>query len=400
MRRGLLRALALGAVPWLAAAGAAAQQPGDSLRGRSACDVCHAEIEFLRQNTDSMPRARAVNVADATIAASAHAKLTCVNCHTGFARFPHKAGETRTCAACHDRQSEAWSRGAHKPEPGKGGADCTQCHGVHDVAASTVRNTRAGMAGMNRNCIACHQTEKLSAKSPHAQAVLCASCHGAHDTQPAHNRDSRLWANEQLQTCGTCHNKVATRWMKQDVHAQALLTRRPQQGKGIGRRAPACTDCHGAHGMQIGDSTLVQAASERCAECHTRYAGAYADTYHGQASELGSRKAAACADCHRAHAIQPASQPTSSVAKANLTKTCGRCHPTANAGFTRFDAHVDPHDSENPLIYWAYKFMNLLLFGTMGFFGLHTLLWVNRLGMEAAARKRAQQTPRQPGDKA
>ena len=43
---------------------AAAQQ-------RSRCSLCHSEMEYLRQNTDSLARARAVLVPDSTLANSA-----------------------------------------------------------------------------------------------------------------------------------------------------------------------------------------------------------------------------------------------------------------------------------------------------------------------------------------
>lgn len=363
-------------------------------RAQSRCAVCHAELEFLRQNTSSTARARAVYVPDSTVAASAHGALACTACHGGVGRFPHERVETRSCAACHEKASEPWLRGAHAGTAGKTGAECAQCHGVHDVRSSAELKTRTGIAALNQSCAGCHQAEQLSAASPHADSVLCASCHGPHDTRPSYDRESRLWANQQLQTCGTCHSAITAVWSERDVHAQALLTRRAQKGAGheIKHRPPTCTNCHGGHGMSVAqDSTLVQAASDRCAECHDHYGGAYADSYHGQATELGSPKAAACADCHTAHSIQTTADPRSSIAQANLAQTCGKCHPRANAAFIKFDPHVDPHDADNPLIYWSYKFMTLLLIGTMSFFGLHTLLWLNRLSLDRwHERKRAE----------
>jgi hypothetical protein len=358
------------------------------VRVRSTCGVCHSELEFLRQNTDSMARALAVHVSDSTVAASAHGKLACAECHTGFQKFPHARTITKGCSDCHARQNEPWLRGAHVTQPDKAGAACSQCHGVHTVQSAAEMKTKAGSAAMNRNCVACHQPQKLGALSPHAEGVLCSACHGAHETQPANDRSSRLWANQQLQTCGTCHDTIAAGWAKDDIHAQALLTRRRQNGQYVKHRPPACTDCHGAHGINVApDSTLVQAGYDRCAECHDHFAGAYGDTYHGQAKQLGSRKAASCANCHTAHSIKPSHDQASSVAHANLTRTCGQCHERANASFVKFDPHVNPHDRSNPLVYWVYKFMTLLLMGTMAFFGLHALLWLTRLALERRARR-------------
>jgi hypothetical protein len=84
----------------------------------------------------------------------------------------------------------------------------------------------------------------------------------------------------------------------------------------------------------------------------------------------------------------PADDPRSAVATANLQTTCGNCHKETTAGFLSFDPHAEHHDKSNPLVYWTYTFMTLLLVGTMSFFGLHTLLWMIRLGIESRRRKR------------
>ena len=49
---------------------------------------------------------------------------------------------------------------------------CAACHGVHTVLSAGELKARSGIAGMNRNCIGCHQTQKLAATSPHADSVL------------------------------------------------------------------------------------------------------------------------------------------------------------------------------------------------------------------------------------
>ena len=365
----------LGAVP------VAAQQ-------RSKCALCHGEMEYLRQNTDSMGRARAVFVPDTTLANSAHTKLACQECHPGFSSFPHRSGETKPCASCHARPSEQWLQGAHAKQGQNAGVACQDCHGVHDTRTAAELKTKPGIAGMNRQCVGCHQTERLELASPHADSVLCSGCHGAHDTRPAYDRASRLWANQQLQTCGTCHTDITKDWSRDDIHAQTLLTRRAVKNTSITRRPPACTDCHGGHGMVVHpDSTLERTAFERCAECHEHQDGSYIDSYHGQAKQLGSGTAASCSDCHTAHTIMPADDPRSTVAAANLAATCGNCHKETTAGFLSFDPHAEHHDKSNPLVYWTYTFMTLLLVGTMSFFGLHTILWMIRLAIENRRRR-------------
>ena len=75
----------------------------------------------------------------------------------------------------------------------------------------------------------------------------------------------------------------------------------------------------------------------------------------------------------------PASDPRSSIAPANLVKTCGKCHPGSNENFVKYDPHADPHNRvKSPLFYYTYLFMNLLLVGTFSFFGIHGILWLQR----------------------
>jgi len=61
-------------------------------------------------------------------------------------------------------------------------------------------------------------------------------------------------------------------------------------------------------------------------------------------------------------------------------KTCGKCHTNVNANFATFQPHADPHDkAKSPQVYYVYNFlMKWLLIVTFGFFGLHTLLWLQR----------------------
>lgn len=136
-------------------------------------------------------------------------------------------------------------------------------------------------------------------------------------------------------------------------------------------------------------------AVQRCTVCHEQYAESFADSYHGQARALGSPSTATCSDCHGAHSILPAEDSASTVAAGNLVRTCGACHADANASFVAFLPHADPHDREaSPLLYFAYTFMTWLLVGTMAFFGLHTVLWLARLAIDAARGKNDHGYPR------
>jgi len=122
----------------------------------------------------------------------------------------------------------------------------------------------------------------------------------------------------------------------------------------------------------------------QCSHCHEAYAESFADSYHGQATELGSERVATCHECHGAHDVYPASDPRSSVSEGRLLGTCRGCHPDATEGFALFQPHADHGDRDRyPYAYWAYHLMTALLIGTFTVFGAHTVLWLLRLSFDA-----------------
>ena len=53
---------------------------------------------------------------------------------------------------------------------------------------------------------------------------------------------------------------------------------------------------------------------------------AYQESVHGKLIASGNDKAAVCSDCHGNHDIRRANDPTSPVFRANVPKTCSKCH--------------------------------------------------------------------------
>ena len=103
-------------------------------------------------------------------------------------------------------------------------------------------------------------------------------------------------------------------------------------------------------------------------------------------TQLGSAGAAACANCHGAHDILPASNPASMVSPKNLQATCGACHKGANPRFVQYDPHPNPRDyHRSAALWWANRFYWVLIPGCFGFFGLHSLLWFWRAKKDARA---------------
>ncbi len=55
----------------------------------------------------------------------------------------------------------------------------------------------------------------------------------------------------------------------------------------------------------------------------------YRTSQHGLAWAAGDLDAAVCTDCHGQHRILPPDDPRSTIARANIPATCGRCHADA-----------------------------------------------------------------------
>jgi hypothetical protein len=202
-------------------------------------------------------------------------------------------------------------------------------------------------------------------------AASCSSCHGSHGILSKNNAKSKTNRANIPETCGTCH-AGPLRAFSASIHGE-LLAAGATEG-------PVCTSCHTAHEIAKVDTTEWQMkTTATCGGCHKEQLATYRDTFHAQVSALGFQRIARCWDCHDFHDILPASDPKSTIAPAQLIRTCGKCHQDANASFVKYDPHADSQDKTHyPGLHYAAVFMNLLLAGTLGFFALHTFLWFLR----------------------
>jgi nitrate/TMAO reductase-like tetraheme cytochrome c subunit len=178
-------------------------------------------------------------------------------------------------------------------------------------------------------------------------AAVCTDCHNAHDIEPASNGQSTIARVNIPKTCGKCHGTESNEFM-QSIHGQAIV-------RGVSR-SPVCTDCHGIHSINTAfdhatSTASTAVATDSCAKCHegvtlTQEFGvaggrvsSYKDSYHGLASQLGSKVVANCASCHGVHNILPSSDSRSMISANNLQQTCGQCHVGASANFTKGKIH-------------------------------------------------------------
>ncbi len=304
--------------------------------------------------------------------------LDCAGCHGAGTTLPPLGQEK-----FHKDAHGALTASAHA----KAGVSCLACHAVKgdmttvlpaENPASTVN--RANIA---QTCGTCHQssvdTFELSIHGNLREAgatkpASCADCHGSHGILPVADINSTLSRTATASaTCAECHAPEAADYLSSS-HGAALAAGN--------EKAPNCTDCHTAVShltapLSLRDFNMQIVAT--CSECHSDQAPSFRETFHGQASAFDFKPAATCADCHTAHRNLPASNPMSSVHKDNLIQTCASCHANSNAGFVTYDPHPRPGDPDRSLlVYYVTYFMEFLLIGVFSFFGIHTLLWLQR----------------------
>ena len=226
----------------------------------------------------------------------------------------------------------------------------------------------------NVQCLACHATGMMGAPridpavlahSVHA-SLTCVSCHAEIRTLPHPVLVPPV-------ACASCHQRQG-RELAHGSHA-AMLALKP------GARArPTCATCHSRHDVApVASRGLRREVTRTCATCHARAYTSYMSTPHGQAAALGLKQAPGCTDCHDPHRALAPNRPGSGVSSAERTATCARCHAGATTQLTGYDPHPQPDDpARSPLLTYSHYFMVALLAGVFGFFGLHTLLWLQR----------------------
>lgn len=430
------------------------------------CLTCHSD------NTMTMERdgkELSIFVDDKVLGHSAHKKLQCVSCHTGFnaEEIPHKENITPIdCKSCH---KDAGLKHTFHPKMLKSGGtngieglSCKKCHGTHDVAPVNVKGAKWGRANLTEacskchsnvtgkfvhsshyyafqkgvddapNCLTCHKTNITSVSAgrdtlalklaqqklclschlddpeirarttPSAgfiqsyetsvhgiafskgntKAATCVNCHTSHDIKDKNNPFSSVNRLRIPETCGACHQEIAQQY-KESIHGVSAL-------KG-NNDSPVCTDCHGEHNILRHDDpdspvSFARVSKEVCSPCHSsvklsqkygisadRYK-TFSDSYHGLALRGGSLEVANCASCHGVHNIKPSSDPSSTVSKANLIKTCGSCHPGANENFTIGKIHITMEEGDDPILYWIASGYILLIGLTIGGMFFHNLI--------------------------
>lgn len=316
-------------------------------------------------------------------AAAVHSGLGCADCHSDVVDYPHPEemlpGDA-VCAQCHDAGDEL-EGSVHG-----GVLSCQECHGApHEVLPLDDLDSRMSPIGQVSACGECHETEdglvEGYLESVHGRALLrsglvtaapsCSDCHGGHGIAPVAEEASRVSHRRVPETCGACHRGILEEW-QESAHGELW--------RAGGDEGAVCTTCHSSHAVERPYQRETRLKNpETCGNCHEESLASYRDSFHGQVTDLGFVTAATCSDCHTPHSNLPAANPAASIHTDNLAATCGQCHTGVTPAFLSFDPHAEPANrAKSPGLWAVWLFMTALLVAVFAFFGLHTVLWLQR----------------------
>ncbi len=400
----LSSALLLAAAVCMAATATAAPTVDD-------CMECHGDSTIEMTLADGKTLSLFVDLKE--YRQSIHGKAACTACHAD-AKAPHGKLAPVGCGRCHAEAEKSYARSTHGKDRLIGVPDvpgCAECHGKHDIRKPQDPKAHTFRLNIVGICLKCHEDKVIEERyqlpdrkmmeaykeSVHGMALtksglvgtaVCPDCHGNHTILPGDQPQSATHRQNIPTLCGKCHSGILEEYEK-SVHGKGMRA-------GIAE-SPVCTDCHGEHTItKITDpSSKVYAKNipKTCSSCHekelisTRYAlpkkrfSTYMDSFHGIALEYGMTKAANCASCHGFHNVLPSSDPASPVNKANLPKTCGKCHPNAGPNFAKGLVHLEVTPQKAMGVFAVRVFYTI-------FITMLVFLFVLHVGMDLMGRRR------------
>lgn len=334
-----------------------------------ACVDCHTSIEEIPHDDGGLPKVECQichEDAQEAFVTSAHGKA-----------LARGATDAPSCVDCHGTHGIL---GVDNPESAVHHHNlaftCARCHANPKVVQEHDFSVRAPVDAYWQST----HFKKLS-NGESEKAPNCADCHGSHDLKASSDPESTIYWRNIPQTCGKCHGEIRDTYLT-SVHGQATL-------RGV-RQSPVCTDCHGEHeirGPKDPKSMVYPShvSETTCVWCHdsvrmTQKFGlaqgrmqTYLDSYHGLANQAGSTVVANCASCHGIHDILPSSDPRSKIHPNQLSETCGKCHPGVGQLVALGPVHMDSsaENGGSQIAYYVRQFYFLLIVVTIGFMLLH-----------------------------
>jgi predicted CXXCH cytochrome family protein len=314
------------------------------------CGKCHNENQMALKSSvhHTVLKGGNPNAPVCTDCHGAHKILTskisiesegCLNCHLNKKLFP---GDAKGSASFIEQYKTSVHASIGNGE--REAAGCVDCHGDHMIQSPEDPKASTRLARQIETCGKCHGdiTEQFK-KSKHGQellkgndkAPLCSDCHGEHDIKSTLLSDEFSKLNL-ADKCLSCHKdgKIPHKNYKGEeelitgyqnsVHYKALL-----EGD---QNAPTCSDCHGAHEMEIADNPDSKISKKNIANtcgqsnCHVNELNDFTGSVHQTGVFADNKDAPTCNNCHGNHGIISKHLDDKLQKSNDLINLCSNCH--------------------------------------------------------------------------
>ncbi|MDP3980331.1 MAG: cytochrome b/b6 domain-containing protein [Chlamydiota bacterium] len=256
-----------------------------SAQDQEQCLICHADTQLT---SDRDGKEHSLFVDSQSIQTSAHSKLECTRCHVNYdaGSMPHtQSSDPVRCSGCHTDVSQKHLFHPSMKDALDDNDSCKSCHGDHSIQSLKSPEFPFRPSLLNEKCGMCHPDAVDDYK------------HSAHD-------GAKKAGIKSAPNCLTCHEHPITKGHWQDDDAQLKIT-----------QEKLCLSCH------LSNPDVISHAVTKVG-----FIAAYEESVHGAALIRGNAKAANCVNCHHGHDVKQGSDPSSSVNKARIPKTCAVCH--------------------------------------------------------------------------
>jgi len=174
------------------------------------CNNCHASHQILRAND---PKSTVYRENIPKMCGSCHGQETTVYLESihgtamrrGFTKSP-------VCTDCHGEHSISGTQDPNsRVSVTQVTKTCASCHQALEITEKY---------GLSGNRVATYQDSfhGLAARGGNLTAANCSSCHGFHDVRPSTDRKSSISRNSLVATCGKCHPGASENFARGAVH--------------------------------------------------------------------------------------------------------------------------------------------------------------------------------------
>ncbi len=251
----------------------------------------------------------------------------CLDCHSDQELTTEKDGHTISLFVDGDH----FAKSVHAEN------GCVSCHVEADVEGDEHPFPMSPV-----NCADCHEEEgEIYAASAHGQAARrndpyapkCQDCHTRHSILPPDDPQSTTYPLQIPYTCGRCHREGSAMASTHDLSQHNIIHNYSMSihGEGLFKNGlivtAVCSSCHTAHNVRKASDpkSSVNRANivKTCEQCHVGIVKLFVNSVHSPTVTKTDKKLPVCIDCHTAHTIAEVERRDFRLI---IAKQCGNCH--------------------------------------------------------------------------